>query len=79
MVVAALVIISISSSHLPPTQVREAVVEVLESLTGVVQGCAVSSVHQVRFVCLFVVCSFRLDQYCRCSDGCGPPWPLWST
>ena len=28
-------------------QVRGAVVDVLESLTGVVQGCAVSTVHQV--------------------------------
>ena len=29
-------------------QVRGAVVDVLESLTGVVQGCAVSTVHQVH-------------------------------
>ena len=28
-------------------KVRGAVVDVLESLTGVVQGCAVSTVHQV--------------------------------
>ena len=37
----------------PQPQVRGAVVDVLESLTGVVQGCAVSTVHQVvrKFVC----------------------------
>ena len=40
-------ILPIFGSGQQVAQVRGAVVDVLESLTGVVQGCAVSTVHQV--------------------------------
>ena len=43
---------------------RGAVVDVLESLTGVVQGCAVSTVHQV-LIYTFSGCVFKQQLFAK--------------
>ena len=58
-------------------KVRGAVIDLLESLTGVVQGCHVTTVHQVGVS--ISGGSWKSLHNSRCLDGSDPPWPPWST